>query len=240
MPKRIPKARQAREASDEGNVVDLDARRTTPLGMKNKPGPKPRPGSMRDLARQNLGVGRGAGSFGDATAEETAVEVAHNAVRPGRRMEVQVRITGKMAELWLGMRSVKDMDNEELSRMQFKGKDGKFSGKPPRNLPAELVREIRSEMVQRATAQFDGTLLDAIEAVRKIATNDDFDPKDRLRAANILIERSLGKVSETLTVQGNADSPVEILLTKIDRGRPPARVVEGTVVHSTVVPTEED
>jgi hypothetical protein len=93
---------------------------------------------------------------------------------------------------YVAFRSTK---NKERASVAFvKGKSGNPGGRP--KLPAGVMT--RAE----ALAAFASLVPDAFEALRSCLKSDD--EKVRLRAAELVLERHLGKVSEAQPVQDDA------------------------------------
>lgn len=128
--------------------------------------------------------------------------------RDKRRNVVQLQVTGKMAALYKGEISVADMDMDELARMQFKDKNGRFSGRPPTTLPAQLVNLIRHEMAGRLAEKRREVLEEMQEVLIGVARNKNESAADRIRAANLIIERELGKTPDKVEL-GGGGKPIE-------------------------------
>jgi hypothetical protein len=125
-----------------------------------------------------------------------------------------VRVTGRYAELISGTLSVEDLDDDELSRGQLKDKNGQFRGRPPKMVPQELVQAMRREWLSRAEAKLRESLYEGgIGTLTQLSTDKTIDPGVRLRAAQMLMERTMGKVPDK--VQFAAEDPVEALFRNI-------------------------
>lgn len=142
--------------------------------------------------------------------------------------DLYIRLRGRYAQLVSGTLAVEDLEDEELARGQLRSADGTWRGRPPRVLPAELVQAMRREWLDRAEAKLREALLDkGIGTLVELAGSDRIDPAVRLRAANALIERTMGKVPDK--IQLAAEDPVETLFRNIladpeglrDPGGPP-------------------
>lgn len=125
-------------------------------------------------------------------------------------------LQGKMLDLYRGDLSVEDMDDEELSRLQFKDKNGRFTGRPPANLPRSLVDKLRQELLKRASAKFDSHLIDSITVLGTIMKSDQVNPSDRIKAAVIIIDRVMGKTPEKVELTAEL-KPWQNLVHDIDR-----------------------
>lgn len=128
--------------------------------------------------------------------------------------DLYVRLRGRYAQLVAGTLSVEDLDDDELAKGQLKASDGTFRGRPPTVVPVELVQAMRREWLARAEARLREALLDkGIGTLTELAGNKTIDPAVRLRAADKLIERTMGKVPDRVHIA--ADDPVEALFRNI-------------------------
>lgn len=134
--------------------------------------------------------------------------------RPNQDYDILVRLRGRYAQLLTGGLTVEDLDDEELARGQLKASDGTFRGRPPSVVPAELVQAMRREWLSRAEAKLREALLEkGIGTLTALAGNAAIDPAVRLRAADKLIERTMGKVPDRIHFA--AEDPVESLFRSI-------------------------
>jgi hypothetical protein len=123
-------------------------------------------------------------------------------------------LQGRYAKLLRGEISVEDLDDEELARGRLKASDGTFRGRPPKVIPAELVNAMRKEWIGRAEETLRAALHEhGIGTYVKLASNEDMDPAVRLRAADKIVERTMGKVPDRITIA--AEDPVETLFRSI-------------------------
>lgn len=128
--------------------------------------------------------------------------------------DMYVRVTGRYALLLNGILKVEDLDDEELSKGMLKAVDGSFRGRPPKVIPQELVGAMRREWLSRAEAKLREALYEGgIKTLTQLSTDLTVDPNVRLRAATLLMERTMGKVPDK--VQIAAEDPVEALFRNI-------------------------
>ena len=125
-----------------------------------------------------------------------------------------VRVTGRYAMLAQGLISVEDLDDDELSRGQLKDKNGQFRGRPPKMMPIELVQAMRREWLSRAEAKLRDALYDGgLATYVELSQNKTIDPGVRLRAADRIVERTMGKVPDKVEIK--SEDPVEALFRSI-------------------------
>jgi hypothetical protein len=148
---------------------------------------------------------------------EVKRDAGHRAMGDNRK---RVDLVGKMAQLANGVLSVTDMDNEELARMQFRDKNGGFTGRPPANLPRVLVEQIKRELISRAMTELQGGLLPSLKALQTIVDSKDAKDSDKIKAASIYLDRMLGKTPDKLEVSAEPTQFEKTLATIQRRGVP--------------------
>lgn len=128
--------------------------------------------------------------------------------------DTYIRVRGRYARLLAGEIKIEELDDEELARGQLRNAAGNFSGRPPAMIPTELVQAMRREWLSRAENKLREALMSkGIGTLVELAGSDRIDPAVRLRAANALIERVMGKVPDK--IQLAAEDPVEALFKQI-------------------------
>lgn len=101
-------------------------------------------------------------------------------------------------EMYLsGDLTIDQWDDQELARMQTRSFHGDFQGRPP-TLKPNMIREIKAELLRRGERDFSKYGIAAIKVVARIMNDPMERAADRLRAANIFLERCYGKVPETV------------------------------------------
>lgn len=127
---------------------------------------------------------------------------------------VTFEATGRYALFLNGIIKIEDLDDEEVARGQLKASDGTFRGRPPKTVPMELVQAMRREWLSRAEAKLREALMEkGIGVLTELAGNELVDPSVRLRAAQTIIERMMGKVPDKVVLA--AEDPVEALFRSI-------------------------
>lgn len=128
--------------------------------------------------------------------------------------DFSIRLRGRYAEFLAGKITVEDLDDDELAQGRLKASDGSFRGRPPRVIPADMVQAMRREWLARAEAKLRDALMEkGIGTLVALAENEDIDPAVRLRAADKIIERTMGKVPDRVHIA--AEDPVESLFRSI-------------------------
>lgn len=122
-----------------------------------------------------------------------------------RQTSALLKIGNRTADALERPQSIKEWDDEELERGYRKDKNGRFTGRPPRVVPMECFRELTRRQLERAQKAINDSTGDMVKVLEDIANDPNADSKARVTAAKLLLERSLGKVPETLKLQ--ADTP---------------------------------
>ena len=128
--------------------------------------------------------------------------------------EVWVRLQARYAQLYTGELKVEDLSDEELARGRLKASDGTWRGRPPKMVPAQLIQAMRKEWLGRAESRLRSALMDSgIGTLVELAADKTIDPGVRLRAAQTIMDRTMGKVPDKVTI--SADDPVEALFRAV-------------------------
>lgn len=85
---------------------------------------------------------------------------------------------------------------EELLRGQRRGKNGRWVGPRPKVVPTAVHQELVQRRMLDAHALLGENLVRAVQVLVDIATDRRADAAVRVKAANTIIERVLGKVPE--------------------------------------------
>ena len=114
--------------------------------------------------------------------------------------------------------TIEDLDDEELRRGVCRNRSGNFSGRPPKTLPAKLVKAMQVEFRRRVEREFQEIAVDARNALHQILMDKRAQPQARVNAAALILERSVGKVpdkvEQDITVKSFEDE-IEGLLVDI-------------------------
>lgn len=128
--------------------------------------------------------------------------------------DTYIRLRGRYAEFLAGKIKVEDLDDEEVATGRLKSIDGSFRGRPPAVIPTELVQAMKREWLSRAQSRLQEALLEyGIGTMVELAKDPLVDPAVRLRAAQMVVERTMGKVPDKIEVA--AEDPVETLFRNI-------------------------
>lgn len=167
------------------------AKRDTSAGSKRRAtspmaGKKQTP-AQKAAAAANLAKGRAS----KEEARRKAKEQPENTMTAGERW----------AMLLDGTLTVRDLDDEEIRKMRVRSVDGTFNG-AGRRLPSHLAVQFQQEAIRRATEMFRTAAPRAVERLLEIADDPDAKHSDVIKALSLIMDRGLGKVPETLRVEG--------------------------------------
>lgn len=139
---------------------------------------------------------------------------------------MDVRVSGRYAQLLLpeddpDHLSIEDLDTEELAQGRLKDKNGRFTGRPPKFLPRQIIDAMKSEHYKRVNAVLEESLSDVVKVMRGVAMDKYAEPAVRLKAAIYIYERFMGKLPDRIEV--NKGDKVDKLISKImyDAGESP-------------------
>lgn len=156
---------------------------------------------------------------------------------------------------------VSNLTPEELVRGQIKDKNGNFTGSPPAWVPRAFHRACIAELMQRGRHLWQENYLTAIEVMTDIAAGRGdagqvATPAERLKAAQMVIERIEGKVPDKLIVDTDRkwqividdivaevpDSAIQRAQQSLNGAREAVAVLEGEVedVEDAVIVEDEE
>lgn len=155
--------------------------------------------------------------------------MASKTLPPDRKGET-LRIGRRNAALLRGDDDVREWDDEELLRGQSRDRNGHFRGRKPRIVPRHVHEELVRRRLAEAQHQLAYNLPRAIEIYVELMDGEDVDDAVRLRAADKVIERVMGKVPEkiAMTVQ---QAPWEALMDELEDTS--ANIIEAEAIDAT-------
>jgi hypothetical protein len=104
-----------------------------------------------------------------------------------------------------GELTVRDLDDEEIVRCQTRDRAGGFTFSHQQVMPDPLAIQIRRELFRRAQRAFDAGLIPSIAVLQKIMQDEEFRGSDRIRAAEVFQDRTLGRVSQHIAVHTDVE-----------------------------------
>jgi hypothetical protein len=101
--------------------------------------------------------------------------------------------------------SLDDWDDTELLAGRRKNKYGTFTGRAPNLIPLRLHRELTKRRMTRATAILAYSLIDAAKLLRAVIRDEEADLSARIKCAEILFDRVLGRPREAISLDVHTD-----------------------------------
>jgi len=111
-----------------------------------------------------------------------------------------VRIGVRTADVLDDPDSVKGWDDEELHRGRRRDKNGKFTGRDPLVVPTDCYREMMRRQLSKAKLLLVDNLEEACKALTEIIASAGAEDKDKIKAAQLLIDRVMGRNPEHVEV----------------------------------------
>jgi hypothetical protein len=111
------------------------------------------------------------------------------------------------AAVLAGEVDLSEWDDEEIMRGQRRAKNGKWVGRPPLVVPQAVHQERIKRLMSEAGRVLQGSTLDAVKLWARVVRDDDAPYSDRLKASQLITERTLGKVTEKVHVAFGGEEP---------------------------------
>lgn len=141
-----------------------------------------------------------------------------------------VHVGRTTADVLAGEVDLSTWDDDELIKGRRKDKNGGFTGRPPKLLPAAFFQELTKRRFSRAYQLLEGSLVDGARFLASIIRDNGAPNADRLRATELLFDRILGRPKEQLRLDVHSDlSPFQKLLMTAIVGNE-EQVIDGEVV----------
>jgi hypothetical protein len=138
-----------------------------------------------------------------------------------------------------GTEDLSTWSDEELERGIRRGRDGKFR-KPPRLVAKAVHDELVRRKMTKAYSLLRESTHKAVEVLIEVATDRKADPAVRVKAAEAILDRSLGKPTESMRLSIDGSEPWQRLIANAivpnledARALMDANTVEGEVVEES-------
>jgi hypothetical protein len=106
------------------------------------------------------------------------------------------------------------LEGQEIARCQLRDKNGFFTGQPPQRLPAGARAARKRALMERAGLAFELKVERAAEYLGEVLDDENADVKDRIAAADRILDRGIGPKPQKLEVTAEV-KPWEGLVTGI-------------------------
>ena len=129
--------------------------------------------------------------------------------------------------------TVEDLDDEEVLNFGFRMPNGSIYR--PRNIPREFVNEITKAIYDRALHEIKSNAVEAAKTLASIMVDPANDASIRLKAAESILDRSIGKAPQQLNI--TAGAPWEEIFESISTAtREQSRAARRNVIDADVIP----
>lgn len=112
-----------------------------------------------------------------------------------------VRVGRSTTDILIGREDLSKWDMEELRRGRKRDKNGGWQGRDP----VIVAKAVHDELVKRTLSQAEELMRSNLEAAVKMLTElavaDNVEPKDRLKAIDMIMNRVMGREPQRLEVQ---------------------------------------
>ena len=116
-----------------------------------------------------------------------------------------LRMGRKLTQVAIGADDLSEWDDEELRRGMRRSKKGDFRGHPPVAVPKQLLDELHRRQMSKANTKLKDYVESAVDVLTEIMQDATVEPKDRLTAVRMVMDRVLGK--EPAKVELSVDAP---------------------------------
>lgn len=126
-----------------------------------------------------------------------------------KQKEAGKSIVGKRAKVTTGVGTTavltgeddpRDWDDEEILHGRRRDKNGNFSGKDPDVVPRAVHNELIRRSLRKADRRFRNMQEVALDALEDIIKGAETEDKDRLKAIDMVLQRTIGKVPDKIEV----------------------------------------
>lgn len=121
------------------------------------------------------------------------VSPTSDALPRARRRGARVSVGGTNAAILRGDEDLSVWSDEELRRGQRKSARGRWEGRPPAVVPKAIHDELVRRTMDRATGLLVDNLVDAVQLLGEVVRDPAAKRSDRIRAADIIMNRVLPK-----------------------------------------------
>lgn len=161
-------------------------------------------------------------------------------IREDQSKSGETQALSRYKQFLAGQITVEDLDDEELATCGFRATNGRIY--KPKNVPRDLAQGFTKAIYERAQTQLRALTVDAVDTIGEIMKNNANEPDIRLKAALSVIERNLGKPTQTIAV--TADKPFEEVFSDVFQGTREQsrqrRAIESERVYAEEVPLDSE
>lgn len=136
-----------------------------------------------------------------ATVSAKRLREGHEAGEDVSDSRAIIRMGKANTRILTGQDDLSVWDDEELLRGQRKDKNGRFQGKPPVVVPLAVHREITRRQMEKAAILMRDNVAEAVQVLVDIMTGADSEDRDRIKAADMIMNRVMGTAPVKVEVE---------------------------------------
>lgn len=163
-------------------------------------------------AKKASGAANKAGATKKPGQKPTGFQAKKRATRIGaiKRARAEGRPAPERARIYLGKTNtniilgdedVSGWTEDELIVGRRLSKNGNYTGRPPVVVPKKVHDELVKRTLSNAQEHMRQNLEGVVQVLTAIASNEDVPPKDRLKAIDMIMNRVMGKVPDTVNLR---------------------------------------
>lgn len=122
-----------------------------------------------------------------------------------------IRVGRQTTRILAGLEDLSEWSDDELKRGRRKDKNGKFQGRDPVVIPKQMHDELAKRLINEAQVVMRDNLVAAVTMLTEIATDPNYEAKDRVKAIQMMMDRVMGKSPEKIELSPG-EAPWEIAL----------------------------
>jgi hypothetical protein len=122
-----------------------------------------------------------------------------------------VRCGKGTTDVLIGKDDLSEWDDEELRRGRKRDKNGGWQGRDPVIVPKAVHDELVKRTLSKANKLLTENLEAAVELLTDIMRDPDVDPKDRIKAIDMVMNRAMGREPQRLEIDPG-DKPWQLAL----------------------------
>ena len=120
-----------------------------------------------------------------------------------------IRLGASTTRILVGSEDLSTWTDEELRRGQRADKNGRFQGRVPKVVPKAVHDELVKRTLYEAGEKLRTNLVAAVDVLVDVMTGADVEPKDKLKAVSMIMDRVLGKAPEKVEHHISGDTKWE-------------------------------
>lgn len=126
-----------------------------------------------------------------------------------------VRLGRTQTDILIGVEDISTWDNEEIRRGRKRDINGGWRGREPSVVAMALHQEAIKRTFEEAQEIMREGLVPAVKYLAAIVEDDDVEPKDRLKAVAMIMDRVLGKTPDRVEIKTGTEPWEDALVSAV-------------------------